>query len=254
MPVIGPKLNRKDVVKINITIDANLFRDCMKAVSGLVDEVNFKVTKEEMALTAMDAANIAMVDFHLPNSSAIEWNVEEDGEEMALRLKDLNAVLRRVAKDDILKLESKDNQVHMHISGYKAFVIPMLELEDKGQRLPVLQHQVNINLPLARLADAIEDCSIAGESIGFDANEERLLVDAKGDLTKAAVTLKGEDIQLEVETPGVARYALSYLNKIVMKISDKVQLSIGTDYPLKLAYKAEKFKISFILAPRVETE
>jgi len=38
------------------------------------------------------------------------------------------------------------------------------------------------------------------------------------------------------------------------KLTDKVVLNFGNDYPLKLEFNTPKVSLSFILAPRVETE
>ena len=36
------------------------------------------------------------------------------------------------------------------------------------------------------------------------------------------------------------------------KIADEAEISIGTDYPMRLIFADKNIKISFILAPRVE--
>ena len=244
---------------MKITIDCTLFKDCMKAVSGLVDEVSVSVTATEMAITAMDKANISMVDFHLPSESAIDWEVEltteKPSEEFSFKLQHLNAALKRTVKEDVLKLELVKNQLQLSISGYKKFTIPLLVEDDdkKRQKVPELQHKAKSTLSVKRLAAAIEDCSTAGDSIRFSATEKNLVISAKGDITKAEVTLEGEDVKMEVQEAQKANYAREYLKRIVLpSLVDKVELSIGAEYPLWIVYKPKDYKLSFLLAPRVD--
>ena len=243
---------------MKIKIDASMFRDAMKSVSGLVDEMVIHITKDKMDITSMDPANIAMVVFSMPSSSAIEWEAsiteKEPVEKVCIKLTDLNKVLKRIAKEDVLNIETIDNQLNVGISGYKDFTIPLLEIEEKKeQKLPDLTHKAKINLPTSKIADAIEDCGIAGEAIVFEVEEEKLVLSANDELRKAAVTLQGEDVQIVSEGEQKAKFALEYLRKIVLpKTSKSVEVCLNTDYPLMLKYNAKGYKITFLLAPRVE--
>ena len=38
------------------------------------------------------------------------------------------------------------------------------------------------------------------------------------------------------------------------KISDKVKLNLGTDYPMKLEFKGDNIALNMVLAPRVSEE
>ena len=70
---------------------------------------------------------------------------------------------------------------------------------------------------------------------------------------KGKVSLEYKDVQIEAEEKQESKYAIEYLNKMILpKVDDNVEVSVGTDYHLKLFYKAKSYKITFILAPRVE--
>ena len=54
-----------------------------------------------------------------------------------------------------------------------------------------------------------------------------------------------------------AKYSVEYLKKMIQgsKLADKVKIQFNKDYPLKLDYHTiDKVMLSFILAPRVESE
>jgi len=53
-----------------------------------------------------------------------------------------------------------------------------------------------------------------------------------------------------------SRYSLEYLQKFSKgaKLCNKTILNFANEHPLKIEFKSEHFELSFILAPRVETE
>ena len=247
---------------MRIAIDATLFKDCMKSVSALVDEIRVQFTKTEMKVVAMDPANIAMVVLTIPSTAAIEWQVEvaegQTEEEVCFRLKELNAILKKTVKEDILKLNTDKNRLNIEISGYKKFSVPIIEPDDKKQqRMPELSPKVTVKVPVKKLLDAIEDCAIAADSILFKADAKTMVLSAEGDMTKAAITLEGQEVTVNGEFTKEkgsykGKYSIEYLNKIVAKVAETMTVAWSDDYPVTLQYKTATFSLLFILAPRVE--
>jgi proliferating cell nuclear antigen len=77
----------------------------------------------------------------------------------------------------------------------------------------------------------------------------------------ATITLpKGSDtlLDLEAKEPSKATFSLSYLSEIVKAASatsDIATLEFSSDMPMKLDFQqAKEGKLTFYLAPRIETE
>ncbi|MEK6872670.1 MAG: hypothetical protein AABW90_01495, partial [Nanoarchaeota archaeon] len=53
-----------------------------------------------------------------------------------------------------------------------------------------------------------------------------------------------------------SKYSLEYLQKMIKssRLTDKVIINFSTNYPLRLDFNTPLIELSFILAPRVETE
>ncbi|HII72199.1 TPA: hypothetical protein HA265_05585 [Candidatus Woesearchaeota archaeon] len=87
-----------------------------------------------------------------------------------------------------------------------------------------------------------------------------LTVLAEGDLSKARIEIpsKGDTIIVSDSHDTIkAKYSIEYLKKMITasKLADDVTIQFNNDYPLKLEYKAvDKLFLSFILAPRVESD
>ncbi|MBT5924845.1 DNA polymerase sliding clamp, partial [Candidatus Woesearchaeota archaeon] len=98
-----------------VLAEPRYFKDSISIVSELVTEATFKVGKNGLKLVAMDPANVAMVNFELFSSCFTEYNVEKE-EEIAINLANLKQILRRAKSDDILTLETtEDNKLKIQL-------------------------------------------------------------------------------------------------------------------------------------------
>lgn len=238
------------------------FTDSISIISELVNEVRFKITSNALELVAMDPANVAMVVFKLLSSAFTEYNVKKDTE-LAINLSNLKQVLKRVGPTDMLTIElDADNRLKVEIKGNttRTFYLPIIDIEEKQQKVPELNFPLTINTTSLVLNDAIEDANIVADSVSFIIESGAFIMVAEGDLSKARIDVKGDDntkIVTETKDKIKARYSVEYLKKMIPagKLTDNVTIRFNNDYPLKLEYKVvDKLMMSFILAPRVENE
>ncbi|HLC97055.1 MAG TPA: proliferating cell nuclear antigen (pcna) [Candidatus Nanoarchaeia archaeon] len=236
-------------------------KESVTIISDLVNEARFKVTKEAIELVAMDPANVAMVIFKLLSSCFTEYDVKEEIE-IAINLENLKQIMRRAGANDMLSLElGGENKLKIQLKGAstRTFSIPIIELEEKEQKVPELKFPVKIVLPSRTLTAAIEDADIVAESVSFEAEPKKFSVLAQGDLSQAKIEIpESENNKIDVQGEKVrAKYSIEYLKKMIngAKLAEFVEISFNKDYPLKLEYKAvDKVLLSFILAPRVESD
>jgi len=247
-------------MKLTLT-DPKLLKDSVSIISELVTEAGFTITKQSIDLVAMDPANVAMVIFKLLSSSFTEYVVEEDVK-IALNLNNLKQVLKRAGANDIVILEVVENKfkVTLKANTTRTFYLPIIELEDKDQKIPSLNFPVSIKTDTTVLTEAIEDVSIVAESVRFSVDSNKFTVSAEGDLSKAKVEIPNDDntiITKEGEEVLNSKYSIEYLKKMIQgaKLSPDVYIRFNSDYPLKLEFKAmDKLMLSFILAPRVDND
>lgn len=245
-----------------VLADPTIFKDSINVISELVTEARFKITRNGFELVAMDPANVAMVIYKLLSSSFTEYEVDKE-QEIAINLANLKQILRRVSANDILTLEvTSDNKLQLTLKGSttRTFSLPLIELEEKEQRVPNLTFPIAVNTTSSTLLDAITDVDIVAESVTLAAEPEKFIISAEGDLSKAHIEIKnGQDTTIKTESPAKikAKYSIEYLKKMITagKLADDVSIFFNQDYPLKLEYKiVDKLLLSFILAPRVEND
>tara|TARA_Y100000310_G_C20663429_1_gene806094 strand:+ start:1328 stop:2056 length:729 start_codon:yes stop_codon:yes gene_type:complete len=232
-----------------------IFSEIVSIISEMVLEVRIKVSTEGLSITAIDPANVAMILFKLPADGFSELDVEKE-EVLGVSLDNLKAVLRRVKAGSVLVMEKEENTLKIVIQDKirKEFSLALIDVEGDEKPIPSLNFTSKIEMTSVDFSEAIEDCSVVADSCSFISAPDSFIIQGKGSLNsfKSQFT---DEVNIQAEEAG-SKYSLEYLQKMIKgtKLTDKVVLNFGNDYPLKLEFNTPKVSLSFILAPRVETE
>ena len=241
--------------------EPSYLKESISVISDLVSEGRFKITPNGLELVAMDPANVAMVIFNLLSSCFSDYQVKET-KEIAINLANLKQILRRSKPSESLTLElGADNKLHVTLksNSTRTFSLPLIETEEKEQRVPQLDFPLHITTHCDHLNEAIEDVGIVAESVTFVTESDKFTLRAEGDVSKAQIEIPGGgDTVIALKGGRIkAKYSIEYLKKMMngSKLTDTVEIFYNQDYPLKLEYKVvDKVMLSFILAPRVEND
>ena len=199
--------------------EPKFLKEGISIISDLVNEATIKLSAQGLELVAMDPANVAMVIYNLLASGFSEYQLEKD-EELAINLTNFKQILRRAKPADQVTLEVAEGKLHIQLKGktIRTFSLPIIDLEDKEQKVPELSFGVTITMTSSSLNDAIEDADIVAESVSLLANKEGLIVSAEGDLSHAKIEIKSDETtQINVHEEGDlrAKYSIEYLKKMM---------------------------------------
>jgi proliferating cell nuclear antigen len=248
--------------------ETKLIKDSVSIISDLVTEARFKVTKNAIELVAMDPANVAMVMYKLLSSAFVTYEVKEDVT-ISINLNDLKQVFRRIKAEDTMTLEVTDGKFKITLKSAqtRVFNLPLIDIEEKDQKVPDLSFGAKVSTDSSVLTDAIEDMDIIGESVAFAVDKKTFHVTSSSELSNADVEIKAAgETKIELKSVGEAKtdpgkhkakYSIEYLKKMIQggKLADKVSVQFSTNYPLQLDYiVVDKLQLSFILAPRVDND
>jgi proliferating cell nuclear antigen len=237
--------------------DAKLLRDMATAISILVDEATFKIEPEGLKLRAMDPSRVAMIDFEWPKTIFEEY-VAQEPSKMCINISELLKLLKRAGKDEAveLSLDDKTARLQVKISGKytRNFTMPTLEASEEEVPTPKIAFNVKAKTTTQGLSQAIEDAQLVSDHVRIEAEPEKLTLSATGDLMGASDTL----LDLEAKENSKATFSLSYLSEIIKAASatsDIATLEFSTDMPIRIDFQQMKEgKLTFFLAPRIETE
>jgi len=235
-----------------------LLSKAVDLISELVTEVRLKVNEFGMSITAMDPANVSMVGFKLPKSAFSQFEVGK--EVLGINLDNFKRILKRCGSSSSLVIEKKENLLSIQINDRikRNFTLGLIEVEsediDFNDKITRMEFSSRVEIPSQDLVNSIDDCAVVGDACSFIIKEGKFIIEAKG-IDSARAEFSGDEANIQAEDCK-ARYSLEYLQKFVKgsKLADKTILSFAQDHPLRLDIRAEHIEISFILAPRVETD
>ena len=178
-----------------------------------------------------------------------------------INLNNMKQIMRRAKPNDMLTLELSDNKLKIKFKSNttRTFSLPIIEIDEKEQKVPELSFPVGVTTDSIILSDSIDDADIVGDSVTFMAESKKFTVLAEGDLNRAQIEIVADEVtEIKASENAVkAKYSVEYLKKMVQggKLADRVIINFNKDYPLKLSYiSVDKVSLSFILAPRVEND
>jgi len=245
------------VIKMLVKLEnPSLLARAVEIISELVTEVRVKINEESgLSITAMDPANVAMVRFVLPKSSFSAF--EAGNEVLGINLDNLKRILKRCGTTSSLTLESKETTLDINIQDRikRNFSLSLIEVESEDKDLPTnLEFSSKVEMKSQDLVDSVEDCLVVSDSCSFIVKDGKFIVEARG-LNSARSEFSSDEAKIEAENCK-SRYSLEYLQKFVKasKLNETTVLRFANEHPLRVDIKNELMEISFLLAPRVETE
>ena len=239
-----------------------VFRDYLKCVSALKDEVTINLSPIEIRINEMDPSHVAMVNLVLPNTFFDSYEVS-DTLKLSLNLKDTLSLLNKIDKDDILKVfYDKDAlKLMFQIQGTKSLTrnktISTLEPIEEECPQPKIFFKSKSKILLDSFKFAIEDLAKNMQHIRFESTNDKLNLIGDSDLGHEETPIpKDSDIMLEhrVEEDSKATFTASYLVDILKntsKVSEVVTIELSEDMPLRLEMELPIGKLEFYLAPNI---
>ena len=234
------------------------------AISILIDEATFKIDEEGLKLRAMDPSRVAMIDFEWPKTIFEEYECVSPSK-ICINISELLKLLRRAGKSEAvnLSLDEKTGQLQIVVTGkYKrSFTMSTLEAVEEEVPTPKIDFNVKAKTTTQGLSQAIDDAQLVSDHVRIEADSDKLLFIASGDLMGAKITLqKGSETLLDLETKEASKatFSLSYLSEIIKAASatsEIATLEFSTDMPIRIDFQqAKQGKLIFFLAPRIETD
>ncbi|MEE9612643.1 MAG: proliferating cell nuclear antigen (pcna) [Desulfatiglandales bacterium] len=240
--------------------DPKLLKYYIDAISNMIDEAGISVSEDGLKLRAMDPAHVALVDFEVQKDAFDEFQV---GEPLVLGvdLERFNTVLKRAGATDKLQLELSDEGNALKIkfgdTTRRVFELPLIEVSEEEQKVPSLEFPCELELDPKIISEGIKDAEIISDHVTLRMEDDALIIEAKGDLGNVVVNIGKDDaIAFTSKAKVKSMFSIEYL-KDMIKASDvasTVKISLGENIPIKMDFLSPSARLSFLLAPRIESE
>ena len=240
--------------------DSKLLKSSIDAISNLIDEAGISVDSEGLKLRAMDPAHVALVDFQLTKEAFDNFEATEPVV-LGVDLERLNTILKRAGPNEMINLglDEDKNMLKIKIknTSTRTFSLPLIDVSDEELKVPSLDFPSSVEIHPNILKEAMKDAEIVSDHVTLKTDENSLIISAKGDLGNVGVKILKDDA-IEFLTSGEvsSMFSLEYLVDMMKAgdLADTVKINLGNDIPVKLDFKAENVNLTFLLAPRIESE
>jgi len=248
-------------------IDATVLRECIESITAVADEAKLRLTETGLKLCAVDPANVAMVSFDLARDAFADYQFAKEGGaeegaaiEIGIDFLKLLGILGFGGREDVLlKLDERAQKLHTRM-GSLAYTISLLDPAAlrKEPKVPELEFPIQVVIETEEFRRTIRAAEKIGDHIVLGVDGDEFYMEVEGEMDKLRLGLRKE--QLIHLTPGTLHslYSLDYVAAMSkgMSHAPHITLNLGKDYPLQIDFEVAdgKGKVSYLLAPRIESE
>ncbi|NYZ77146.1 proliferating cell nuclear antigen (pcna) [Candidatus Micrarchaeota archaeon] len=241
--------------------DAPILKAAIDSIVSLVEEGEFELKHDGLHLKAMDPSQISMVSFIMPKSAFSEYSIPEEMR-IGMNMTQLSNVLSRGKKGEKAELGMEDGRLVLKFYAdkrKKTFKVPLIEASEKPQREPKIEFKSQVSIRADAFKEALKDARLVSSHVRLILDPKEFIVEVKGDSGDVREQFEvggSEVVEIKTENGARATFPLQYLEDMMKATSGSstVTLHLETDKPLKLEYEMEGAKVTYYLAPRIETD
>lgn len=244
------------MVKIEL-MDNKIFKDAFESITKIVDEVVCQVDSEGFHVSAIDRSHICFVKLNLEPSVFDEFECEIP-ERLCIDTNEFMRILKRIKKNDILKLSVDENNLIITFDGdvNRKFKIKLIDIDYETPEAPDIPLPCGITVDSAMVKDAITDMELFSDKLYFLIDEDNFIINADGEFGDARFKyFHGETGINEVVK---SSFSIDKLKDVftASKFSDIVGINLGTDMPIRINFElvTGDGELNFLIAPRIEAE
>jgi len=239
-------------------IPADTLADTIDAVNCLVNECKIHLDEDGLRISAVDPANVGMVELTL-DTRAFEAYGGADGGTVGVNLERLGDVVGLADSGDLVHLDLDEQTRCLDIrAGGLEYDLALIDPETVRQEpdIPDLDLPARIVVEAGQLDRGLTAADLCSDHLALaaDPEERAFRMAAEGDTDTAEVTVEGTDlVDAQVEAAVSSLFSLDYLDDMAGPMAGDVTVRLGDEYPAKLewSYVEGHGEVTYALAPRV---
>jgi len=246
---------------LKATIDADIFREFIDAISALVPECRLHTTENGLTTRAVDTANVAMVGLELRKEAFDSYKATTS--QLGIDLSKMKNIFNMAGKGDLISLDLPDNAQKMSVAvhGYH-YSVTLLDTNTirKDPNPPTINLPGKIVIAGEDFNNAMKAAAVISDKIalGINPKEQTFYLVAEGDTDNIRREFSKDE--LKSLTPNEARslFSLDYLKDMgkVMSRASEVEIFLGIDHPVRFSFDIAggNGHVEYLLAPRIEAD
>ena len=256
---------------LTVVIRAEVLQQVVDQLLTVVDEAIFRLGYDGMSVTAVDPANVGMVDLEV-EPGAFE-SVGDGMFPVGLNLQRLDDYIDGASGGDPVTLSFQPETLSVEIQ-HTNVEVEMAGINTEAMRdepdIPELDHSVGLTADAGVFRDAIENAELVSDHVEFEAvvDDQELVVSGEGDTDTIETVLGSDELpEASFESDTTSLYSLAYLvggstgkskYKGLLKPLNRdtdLRVEFSEEMPVKMHYDfADGFgHVTVMLAPRVQS-
>lgn len=238
------------------------FQKSIEAIAVLIDEAEFVIDENGLALKATDPSQISMVDFLLEKKAFKKFDSGEKTK-IGLDLDYLRQVMSRAKADDELTLELDESNSRLNVrfkgTSTRKFNLPLIDISSADLPNPKIEFDAEVKLLASLLQDALKDAALISSHVSIGVLDDKFVVKAdssKGNLDSVTEKDKKNLIELNAKQDATSMFPLEYLQDMLKaaQSSTEIDLQLKGNAPIQISYSIGEARIKYFLAPRIESD
>lgn len=235
------------------SLNSDILKGFLKPLKELTNEITLNINQYGLKVFEIDSANVSLIEVELNKNQFDSFNFIEN-KSICLNVDSLYNTIKDLKKTLVYFYLNKDI-LTLKYNGFKTD-LSLIERENNRTEHNLNDYNCKIQLDSKRFKEIITQFKkLKEDSLMIEFKNNELYF--KGFKTKTELLLNNIDDYkvLNFIKDSYSKYSIEYLNKFIKTdISQNVIINFSNDYPLKLEYNNNDFKIKFILAPRIIEE
>ena len=235
--------------------------EALDSVNVLVEECKIHLKEDELAIRAVDPANVGMVDLSLGKDSF--ETLEANGGIIGVNLNKLREATGMANSGDVihLSLDEETRKLHIDVDGL-SYTMSLIDPDSIREEpdIPDLDLPVQAIVEGQMISNGIKAADMVSDhcALKFNQEDDSLHIEAKGDTDDADYKIKEDDMISHTPGKGKSLFSLDYLkdiNKAIPKNAE-VTIELGEEFPTKLHFTPVEadIKVTYMIAPRIKSE
>lgn len=213
-------------------------------------EITLNFEKDRLHFREMNLSNTLMTNITIKDSLFTEFYAEKGKKDISMP--DFLSFLKRANKEDLMQLEFNDTKYNVILKSSitRTFTGNLINFEKTEHKLPELaQYTAKLSIDASILYNFLKDFK-KEDRIEISAIKDKLRLRVFDYEPKQIGITEIESIGGITENPSKSVYSFElFKNSISNKLTEKIHLSLGNNYPLKIEYTNNNYNVMVIIAP-----
>ena len=237
-------------------IESRILKNWLKAIKAITNEFRMEIQKENgWLVTAINDANTALIDISLQKDAFDKYEVKKN----LIVAIDCD-LLEHIVKDARGNIDLEITREKLiAVTNNTRFEIRLLSPETI--REPSVSSELDFKAKIYLYTEDLRRGLQAAERVSqwdevvLAVKDNHFFVKSVGESEVMEMMLSADDlIKLEGENCR-SMFSLNYLTPMIKAVNTKpLKIELGTDEPIKIAWKDENMSVMYLLAPRVSDD